>query len=228
MQDASNLNIGVVLSGSGWKDGSEIHEAVCTLLALDRAHAGILMMAQDKEQFDVVNHITNQPMKGEERNVIIESARIARGDISPIKNISPGDLDGIILPGGSGAMKNLCNFAVKGLEMDVDPHLEKLLKMMRAQSKPMGFICIAPMIAAKLFGSEHPKITIGNNFGAAQKIEAFGAKHVDCPVDGIVFDEKTKIVTTPAYMIGPSISYISVGIEKLVQKVLQLADKRNI
>ncbi len=228
MQDASNLNIGVVLSGSGWKDGSEIHEAVLTLLHLDRAHAGILMMAPDKQQMDVIDHLDNKPVPGERRNTLIESARIARGDISPIKNISAGDLDGIILPGGSGAMKNLCNFAVKGLEMEVDPHLDKLLKLMRAQHKPMGFICIAPMIAAKVFGSEHPKITIGNNYGTAQKIEAFGAKHVNCPVDEIVVDEATKIVTTPAYMIGPSISNISIGIEKLVQKVLQLADKRNI
>jgi len=228
MQDASNLNIGVVLSGSGWKDGSEIHEAVLTLLHLDRAHAGILMMAPDKQQMDVIDHLDNKPVPRERRNTLIESARIARGDISPIKNISAGDLDGLILPGGSGTMKNLCNFAVKGLEMEVDPHLEKLLKMMRTQHKPMGFICIAPMIAAKLFGSEHPKLTIGNNYGTAQKIEAFGAQHEDCPVDEIVFDEKTKIVTTPAYMIGPSISYISIGIEKLVQKVLQLADRRNL
>lgn len=228
MQDASNVNIGVVLSGSGWKDGSEIHEAVCTLLALDNAHAGILMMALDKQQMDVINHLDNKPVPGDRRNTLIESARIARGDINPIKDISADDLDGIILPGGSGAMKNLCNFAVKGMNMEVDHDLEKLLKEMHSQQKPLGFICIAPMIAAKVFGSEHPKLTIGDNYGVAQKIEAFGAKHVECAVDGIVFDEKTKIVTTPAYMIGPSISYISVGIEKLVQKVLQLADKRNI
>ncbi len=228
MQDASNLNIGVVLSGSGWKDGSEIHESVLTLLHLDRAHAGIIMMAPDKQQMDVIDHLDNIPVPGERRNTLIESARIARGDINPIKNISASDLDAIILPGGSGAMKNLCNFAVKGMEMEVEPHFEKLLKELRAQQKPLGFICIAPMIAAKVFGSEHPKITIGNNDASAQKIEAFGAKHVNCPVDEIVFDERTKIVTTPAYMIGPSISYISIGIEKLVQKVLKLADTRNI
>ena len=227
MQDASNLNIGVVLSGSGWKDGTEIHEGVLTLLHLDRAHAGIVMMAPDTQQMDVVNHITNRPVLGETRNTLIESARIARGDISPIKNISASDLDAIILPGGSGAMKNLCNFAVKGMEMEVESHLDKLLKEMRAQSKPMGFICIAPMIAAKVFGSEHPKITIGDNYGTAQKIEAFGARHVSCPVDEIVYDETTKIVSTPAYMVGPSISYVSAGIEKLVQKVLELADSRN-
>lgn len=227
MQNASNLNIGVVLSGSGWKDGSEIHEAVCTLLALDKSHAGIIMMAPDKKQLDVVNHLTNQPVKGEERNVIIEAARIARGDIRLIQDVSASELDGMIIPGGSGAMKNLCNFAVKGMDMHVDPHLEKLLKEMREQHKPMGFICIAPMLAAKVFGNEHPKLTIGNNYDAAQKIEAFGAKHVDCPVDDIVFDENSLIVTTPAYMIGPSISYIAIGIEKLVNKVLQLADSRN-
>ncbi len=228
MQDASNLTIGVVLSGSGWKDGSEIHEAVCTLLALDDAHAGVVMMAPDKEQMDVIDHLNNEPEKNEKRNVIIESARIARGDIRPIKNVSASELDGIILPGGSGAMKNLCNFAVKGTDMEVDPHLDKLLKEIYEQSKPMGFICIAPMLAAKVFGNEHPKLTIGNNYKVAQQLEAFGATHVDCAVDDIVFDEHTKIVTSPAYMVGPTISYINKGIAKLVNKILELADERNI
>ncbi|MBN2016682.1 MAG: isoprenoid biosynthesis glyoxalase ElbB [Candidatus Cloacimonetes bacterium] len=227
MQNASNLNIGVVLSGSGWKDGSEIHEAVCTLLALDKAHAGIIIMAPDKEQLDVVNHWTNQQVKNEERNVIIESARIARGNIRTIKDFSAGELDGLILPGGIGAMKNLCNFAVKGMNMEVDRDLEKLLIEMHSQKKPLGFMCIAPIIAAKVFAQEHPTLTIGNDSGTASKIEAFGAKHVDCPVDDIVFDDNTLIVTTPAYMLGPSISYIAVGIEKLVNKVLELADSRN-
>ncbi|OPX27055.1 MAG: isoprenoid biosynthesis protein ElbB [Candidatus Cloacimonas sp. 4484_140] len=227
MQNASNLNIGVVLSGSGWKDGSEIHEAVVTLLHLDRAHAGIVMMAPDTEQMDVVNHLTNKQIHGEKRNILIESARIARGDIRDIKNVSASELDGLIIPGGSGAMKNLCDFATKGINMTVNPHLEKLLKEIHAQKKPLGFICIAPMIAAKVFGYEHPKLTLGNNSGAARQIEAFGAKHVTCPVDDIVLDETLKIVTTPAYMLGPSISYISLGIEKLVQKILELADTRN-
>jgi len=227
MQNASNLNIGVVLSGSGWKDGSEIHEAVCTLLALDKSHAGIIMMAPDKEQLDVVNHWTNQQVKNEERNVIIESARIARGNIRTIKDVSASELDGLILPGGIGAMKNLCNFAVKGMNMEVDRDLEKLLIEMHSQKKPLGFMCIAPIIAAKVFAQEHPTLTIGNDSVTASKIEAFGAKHVDCPVDDIVFDDNTLIVTTPAYMLGPSISYIAVGIEKLVNKVLELADSRN-
>ncbi len=227
MQNASNLNIGVVLSGSGWKDGSEIHEAVVTLLHLDRAHAGIVMMAPDTEQMDVVNHLTNKPFSGERRNTLIESARIARGDIRDIKNVSASELDGLIIPGGSGAMKNLCDFATKGTNMTVNSHLEKLLKELYAHKKPLGFMCIAPIIAAKIFGSEHPKLTVGFDKGTAQTIESFGAQHVDCSVDEIVVDEPTKIVTTPAYMLGPSISYISLGIEKLVQKVLELADTRN-
>ena len=227
MQNASNLNIGVVLSGSGWKDGSEIHEAVLTLLHLDKAHAGIVMMAPDTKQMDVVNHLTNKPIPGEKRNTIIESARIARGDIRDIKNVSASELDGLILPGGSGAMKNLCDFAIKGADMTVNSHLEKLLKEMYAQKKPLGFMCIAPIIAAKIFGSEHPKLSVGFDKRTAQTIEAFGAKHIDCPVDEIVLDEALKIVTTPAYMLGPSISYISIGIEKLVKKILELADTRN-
>jgi len=228
MQNASNLNIGVVLAGSGWKDGSEIHEAVVTLLHLDRAHAGIVLMAPDTKQMDVVNHLTNQPVHGEKRNTLVESARIARGDIRDIKNVSASELDGLIIPGGFGAMKNLCDFAIKGTNMTVNPHLEKLLKEMHAQNKPLGFMCIASMIAAKIFGSEHPKLSVGFDKGTAQTIESFGAQHIDCPVDDIVLDEALKIVTTPAYMLGPSISYISLGIEKLVQKVLELADSRNI
>jgi len=228
MQDASNLNIGVVLSGSGWKDGTEIHEAVCTLLALDNAHAGIIMMAPDKEQLDMVNHLTNEPVENETRNVLLESARIARGEVTPIKNVSAENLEGLILPGGIGAMKNLCNFAVKGMNMQVDSDLEKLLKDMHEQAKPLGFICIAPMIAAKVFGAEHPKLTIGNDYGTAQKIEALGAQHVDCDVENIVVDERMKIVTTPAYMLGPSISYIYKGIEKLVNKILEMVDTRNL
>ncbi|HEX37822.1 MAG TPA: isoprenoid biosynthesis glyoxalase ElbB [Candidatus Cloacimonetes bacterium] len=228
MQNASNLNIGVVLSGSGWKDGTEIHEAVCTLLALDNAHAGIIMMAPDKEQMDMINHLTNEPVENETRNVLLESARIARGEVVPIKEVTASELDGLIIPGGIGAMKNLCNYAVKGMNMQVDPDLEKLLKDMHEQSKPLGFICIAPMIAAKVFGAEHPKITIGNDQGTAQKIEAFGAQHVDCDVQDIVVDENSKIVTTPAYMLGPSISYINKGITKLVNTILELADERNI
>ena len=228
MQDASNLNIGVVLSGSGWKDGSEIHEAVLTLLHLDKAHAGIVMMAPNTEQMDVVNHLAHKPVPGKRRNTLVESARIARGDIQDIKNVTASELDGLIIPGGSGAMKNLCDFAIKGVGMTVNAHLEKLLKEMHDQQKPLGFICIAPMIAAKVFGSEHPKLTLGNDSGAARQIEAFGAKYITCPVDDIVLDEILKIITTPAYMIGPSISYISLGIGKLVQKMLELADTRNI
>ena len=227
MQDASNLNIGVVLSGSGWKDGSEIHEAVCTLLALDKAHAGIIMMAPDTQQMDVVNHLNNKPVPEERRNTLIESARIARGDIITIKSVSASELDGLIIPGGFGAMKNLCDFARKGADMTVNPHLEKLLKKLHVEKKPLGFMCIAPIIAAKVFGNEHPELTIGNDYGTARQIEAFGARHIDCSVEEIVYDETTKIVTTPAYMLGPSISYISIGIEKLVNKVLQLADSRN-
>ncbi|MDP8226118.1 MAG: isoprenoid biosynthesis glyoxalase ElbB [Candidatus Celaenobacter polaris] len=227
MQDSSNLNIGVVLSGSGWKDGSEIHEAVITLLHLDIAHAGIVMMAPDTKQMDVVNHLTNQPVHGEKRNTLVESARIARGDIRDIKNVSASELDGLIIPGGFGAMKNLCDFAIKGKNMTVNPHLEKLLKEMHASKKPLGFMCIAPMIAAKIFGSKHPKLSVGFDKGTAQTIESFGSQHIDCPVDDIVLDEALKIVTTPAYMLGPSISYISLGIEKLVQKILELADTRN-
>ena len=211
--------VGVDLAGSGVKDGSEIQEAVLTLYFLDKAGAEIVCMAPDVNQLDVVNHLKDEAVD-ETRNVLVEAARIARGDIKDIKDIRASDLDALIFPGGYGAAKNLCNFAIKGADCTVNPEVERLIKEMYEAGKPMGFICIAPVIAAKVLGAE---VTIGSDKDTAAAIEKMGGKHVVKTVDDIAFDEINNVVSTPAYMLGPTISKVALGIEKLVDKVLELA-----
>jgi len=214
--------VGVVLSGCGVFDGAEIHEAALTLFFLDRAGFEIICMAPNVDQMDVVNHIKGEAM-GEKRNVLVESSRIARGVIQDIQDVKASDLDALVFPGGFGAAKNLCNFAVKGPDCTVNPGVEKLIKEMHTAKKPIGFICIAPVIAAKVLGSFGPQLTIGNDKGTAEAIEKMGGKHVVSPVDNAVVDQINKIVTTPAYMLGPTISKVALGIEKVVNEVLKLA-----
>ncbi|GLI33943.1 isoprenoid biosynthesis glyoxalase ElbB [Desulforhabdus amnigena] len=214
--------IGVILSGCGVFDGSEIHEAVLTLLALGRAGAKAVCMAPNIEQYHVINHLTQQETN-EKRNVLVESARIARGDIKDIKDVKASDIDGLILPGGFGAAKNLSDFAFKGPDATVNPEVKRLLEEMVAAKKPIGAICIAPATLTKALSDKKPEVTIGNDVGTAQGIEAMGGRHHTCTVDMIHVDKNNKIVTTPAYMLGPGIKDVARGIEKLVAKVVELA-----
>lgn len=214
--------VGVVLSGCGVFDGSEIHEAVVTLLALDRAGAQAVCMAPDIPQAHVVDHTSKVPAQGAERNVLIESARIARGDLIPLESARPGDLDALIVPGGFGAAKNLCDFAFKGKDCTVLPGLANLILDLHEAHKPMGFICIAPVIAARVLAGR-VQVTIGNDPETTRAIEAMGALHVECPVDMCVVDEKNRVVSTPAYMLAGSIREAAGGIERLVKEVLRLA-----
>lgn len=220
---AAQKRVGVVLAGCGYLDGAEIHEAVCTLLALDRRKAALVAMAPDVEQLHVVDHVKSAPVDGARRNVLAEASRIVRGQIKEIGAVSAGDLDALIFPGGFGAAKNLCSFAVEGKAMKVLPRVEKLVREVRAAGKPMGFICIAPVIAAKIFGADGVTVTIGNDKDTAEAITSWGATHVDRKVDDIAVDEKLKIVSTPAYMLGPWIADVNAGIDKLVQAVLDRA-----
>ena len=213
--------IGVVLSGCGVYDGSEIHEAVFTLLAIDRQDAEAICMAPDME-LDEVDHLTGQPT-GARRNVLVESARIARGKIRNVAEVGAADLDAIIFPGGFGAAKNLCNFAVKGAEASIQPDVARLLKEMAAAGKPIGAICIAPALIAATLGKEYaPRLTIGNDAGTAAAINATGSSHQECPVRDFIVDTKNKIVSTPAYMLAQRISEPADGIEKTVKAVLEL------
>ena len=214
--------IGVVLSGCGVMDGSEIHEAVLTLLALSKKGAEAVCMAPNTDQYHVINHLTNEEMK-ENRNALVESARIARGKIKDIKNVKAADVDALVFPGGYGAAKNLCTFAFDGPDCKVHPEVARLTKEVHKQGKPIGAICISPALMAKIFQGEAVKVTIGNDTGTASAIRKLGHEHVDCGVREICVDKKNKIVTTPAYMLAKNIAEAYEGIEKLVTEILDLA-----
>jgi enhancing lycopene biosynthesis protein 2 len=214
--------IGVVLSGCGVFDGSEIHEAVITLLAIDRNGAEAVCMAPDME-LDEVDHLTSQPT-GAKRNVLVESARIARGKIRNIAEVKAADLDALIFPGGFGAAKNLCDFAFKGPQASVNAEVARLLQEMVAAKKPVGALCIAPALVATVLGKgQSPKLTIGTDAGTAGAINQTGSVHVDCGAREMVIDKEHKIVTTPAYMLAGSIAEAAEGIEKAVKAVLEMA-----
>lgn len=216
------LKIGVLLSGCGVFDGAEIHEAVITLLALDRAGAEIVCMAPDIDQYHVINHFT-QEVTDEKRNVLVESARIARGEIRNLKDVMASDIDGLIIPGGFGAAKNLSDFAIKGPDAFVNPEVQRLLDELLSAKKPVGALCIAPATLTKAMSGKNPEVTIGSDQGTAAAIESMGGVHKICAVDMIHVDEKNNVVTTPAYMLGPGIKDVAAGIEKLVAKVVELA-----
>lgn len=212
--------VAVILSGCGVYDGSEIHEAVITLLALARAGAKAVCFAPDQSQNEVINHLTGQVMT-ESRNVLVEAARIARGEIQPLSQACAEDLHALIVPGGFGAAKNLSTFASHGGGCVVNGELISLSQAMFAVGKPQGFICISPAMLPKLL-SVPVRLTIGTDNDTAELIESMGGVHIPCPVDDIVVDEEHKIVTTPAYMLAQSIDEAAMGIEKLVGRVLDL------
>ncbi len=212
--------IGVVLSGCGVFDGSEIHETVITLLAIARNGAEAVCFAPDKTQADVINHLTGEPM-AESRNVLIEAARLARGTIQPLANAKAQELDALIVPGGFGAAKNLSNFASQGSVCTVEPDLVTLARDCHAAGKPLGFICIAPALLPVILQTPL-RLTIGTDVDTADVVEEMGGEHVPCPVNDIVVDEEQKVVTTPAYMLAQRIDEAADGIEKLVSRVLGL------
>ncbi|HEX9078501.1 MAG TPA: isoprenoid biosynthesis glyoxalase ElbB [Desulfuromonadaceae bacterium] len=213
--------IGVVLSGCGVRDGSEIHEAVFTLLAIDRNGAEAVCMAPDAD-FPETNHLTMQET-GATRNALLEAARIARGNIRNIKDVTAADLDAVVFPGGFGAAKNLCDFATKGAGASVHPEVARLLREMATAAKPIGAICIAPVVVATVLGRElAPTLTIGTDSGTAAEIEKTGATHQDCPVTAFVVDRKNKIVSTPAYMLATRISEVQEGIDRCVREVVAM------
>ncbi len=217
------LRIGVVLCGCGRFDGSEIHESVLTLLHLARHGAEALCFAPDRPQWAVCDHRTGEPREGERRNMLVEAARIARGNVQPLAEADAADLDGLILPGGSGAARNLADFKERGADATPLPELADLLRAVHAAGKPIGGICIAPALLALVFGAEHPRLTLGKSGRSAREATRAGAVMEPCSVDRILVDERHGFVTTPAYVLGPGIAEVDRGIGLLVEKVLALA-----
>jgi len=213
-------NIAVVLSGCGVYDGTEIHESVITLLRLSQRGAHVQCFAPNIAQLHVINHLTGEEMP-ESRNVLVESARIARGEIKDIREAKVDDFDALIVPGGFGAAKNLSSFATEGAACSVQPDVLALAEAFAEAGKPIGLMCISPAIAAKIYG---PGVicTIGNAADTAAAVEKMGATHQECEVSDIVEDKARKLVSTPAYMLAQSISEAASGINKMVDRVLEL------
>jgi enhancing lycopene biosynthesis protein 2 len=214
--------VAVILSGCGVYDGSEIHEAVLTLLALARAGAQVTCAAPNARQAQVIDHSTGTVIENAERNILQEAARISRGDITPLDTLDPTKQDAIIFVGGFGAAKNLSNLAFKGTDYTITPEISTLIQKAHAHKIALGFICIAPALAAAALGSQGIQLTIGNDNDTAASLEHKGAQHINCTVDDIVTDASHRIVTTPAYMLASDILEAEVGINKLVAKVLEL------
>lgn len=213
--------VAVVLAGCGVYDGAEINEAVLTLLCLEQQGASYQCFAPDIEQMHVVNHLTGEPAQGESRNVLVEAARIARGNIRDLAQANAGEFDALLVPGGFGAAKNLSNFAVAGAEMEVQSDFLSLARAFHQSGKPIGLICIAPVMAAAICG-EGTRCTIGNDADTAAAINAMGGEHLECPVSEARVDAQRKMVTTPAYMLAGSVSEAYSGISECVKEVLAL------
>ena len=212
-------NIAVILAGCGHQDAAEIHEATLTLLAIHKHGAEFQCYAPDINQHHVLNHITGQEMK-EQRNVLIESARIARGKIAALATFSVEAADALVIPGGFGAAKNLCSYAFDGPKCTVNPDVARAVKSMHAAGKPIGALCIAPVILAKVLGDV--ELTIGQDAGTAENLAAMGAKHLPTGPGEIAIDKKNKIVSTPCYMLPSRIDQVAEGADKLIAAILAM------
>lgn len=214
--------VAVVLSGCGVFDGAEIYESTLTLLKLDQLDIGYQCLAPNIEQMHVINHLTGEVMAGQSRNVLLEAARIARGDIKDLASVHAEDFSAVIFPGGFGAAKNLCDFAVKGPDCKVSSVVEQFVKDAYQAKLPLGFICIAPALMGKIAQSAgiQTSLTLGTESEWNDKLDAMGQKAVNCEVKEMVVDDTNKIVTTPAYMLAGRISEAAIGINKLVETIV--------
>ncbi len=215
------VKVAVVLAGCGVYDGAEINEAVLTLLSLEQQGASWQCLAPNIEQMHVINHLTGEQVENETRNCMVEAARIARGDVIDLSLANASDYDALLVPGGFGAAKNLSNFAVAGTDMEVQADFLSFARAFHQAGKPIGLICIAPVMAAAIAG-EGTQCTIGNDADTAAAINAMGAQHVDCPVTEAQVDAQRKMVTTPAYMLAGSVNEAYSGISECVKEVLAM------
>ncbi len=214
----------IILSGCGRADGSEIHEAVSLLLAIDQQNAEYEFFAPDIKQFQVVNHFTSEPEE-DVRFVLEESARIARGNIKPLASLSADNFDAVVFPGGMGAVMNLCNFAVDKEHLSVNAEVENVLLKCYEKKIVIGAMCIAPVLIAGVLGKYGITVTIGNSESTAKVIENFGAIHQNTNSTGVCVDAKNKIVTTPAYMLANSPKEVYQGAYEMVKNIIQLSEK---
>lgn len=212
--------IAVILSGCGYLDGAEITESVMALYAIQKHGAEPVCFAPDIPQRHVVDHLTGAEAPEERRNVLVESARIARGAVRDVAEFDAAAIDALVLPGGFGAAKNLSSFAVDGPDFTIDPGVEAAIRATVAAGKPIGALCIAPAIMAKIFAA--PTLTIGQDAATAAALESLGAVHQPTGAGEIVVDRANRLVTTPCYMLPATIPEIAQGAENAVAAVLEM------
>jgi enhancing lycopene biosynthesis protein 2 len=217
------MKVGLVLSGCGVEDGSEIYEAVLTILALEKNGAHVLALAPDVEQVQVVNHYTGEESRMETRQVLTESARIVRGKVVGAGEVSSHELDALILVGGYGAVKNLCSYAADGENANVNPDIERLIREMNGLGKPIGAMCAAPIVVALALRDKKPTLTVGSDGSMALGLTRIGAAHTVTGIDDVFVDQTNKIVSTAAFMLAENVSQAEPGIAKLVSEVLAMA-----
>lgn len=211
--------IAVVLAGNGVFDGAEIHEATLTLYAISKNNANYEIFAPDINQHHVINHITGEEMH-ETRNVLIEASRIARGKINNLADFKASDFDALIFPGGFGVAKNLCTFAFDGDKCHINNDVEKAIRSMIEQEKPIGALCIAPVLLSKILGDV--ELTIGQDKGTADTLKKMGSHHIETTHGDVIIDKKYKVVTTPCYMLDANIGQIGEGAFNIVKAILEL------
>ncbi|NVN93773.1 MAG: isoprenoid biosynthesis glyoxalase ElbB [Bacteroidetes bacterium] len=207
----------VVLSGCGVYDGAEIHEAVLTMLAIVKNGGSYQIFAPDIAQHHVINHFTGKEVN-ENRNVLVESARIARGKIQTLSAFDANLYDALIFPGGFGCAKNLSTFAFKGENCEVNKDVVEAVKTMVSANKPIGALCIAPVLFAKIL--KNIEVSIGNDEQTAIKIEKMGARHFKTKHNQVIKDAKLKVFTTPCYMLDATIAQIAEGAENIVKAMI--------
>ncbi len=220
--------IAVLLAGCGCSDGSEIHEVVLTLLSIKQHGANYECFSIDEDQNHVTNHALKEVSLNEKRNMLIESARIARCEIKVLSSLNISDYDGVIIPGGYGVAYNFCDFALKGKDFTVREDVANICRKFTEMAKPAGFICIAPIMIARIYqnlcqqNQYRIKMTLGNDQQIAEIVNSLGMQHIDTPVSEACVDKTYKIVTTPAYMLAKNPAEVYSGINQLVIKLLEL------
>jgi len=212
----------VILSGCGQYDGTELYEGIYTMTALVQAGIAWEAIAPNSEQSLVFDHY-HQERTTEKRNVLIESARLVRNkNIKSIQDVNASEYQGIVIPGGRGAVMNLSNFTEKGVEFAIQQDVHAFLKEAVSYKIPMGFICIASLLATRLY--QNAKITIGNAEDLAKMIDELGCVHVNCQANEIVVDEKHLLVSTPANMLAKNCLEVLEGIQKLINKLSEFSN----
>lgn len=225
------MKIGVLLAGSGVYDGTEIHEAVLTLLAIEEQGATYSCIAPNKEQFHVINHITGEEMP-ERRNVLVEAARIARGVVQDLATVSIDDFDALVIPGGFGAAKNLNQWAISGAAGEIDPAVKKLILEMVKAKKPIAALCMGPTVVAKALEGEgiHTSLTVGTSAektpydidGIGEAMESIGVQIELATKEEVIVDHTNNIVTAPCYMMEASIVEVRENIAMAINELLNL------